>query len=73
MIAPALSTSTIRLQVFSDFGSAIARLDHAPEAVARVRECPRVRKCTRLVPAIPRRDVYVDNRKAHLQVFPEAL
>ncbi len=71
--APALPTSTLRLQAFSDFGSAIAGLDHALEEVGRARECPHVRKCTRLVPARRRRGVWADNKMAHVQGFLEAL
>jgi hypothetical protein len=40
-----------------------------PPVPVSARECPLVRKCTRLVPARLRRCVWADNKKAYLQGF----
>ncbi len=54
---------------FPTSGATIGDLDHAPGEVARVRECPRVRKCTRPVPARSGCGVCADNKKAYSQGF----
>jgi hypothetical protein len=67
--APARATSSAPLQELSDSVLAIESVEHARTAsrdVARARECPPVRKCTRLVPARIRNLAVADNATSPL-------